>query len=111
MLLVKALYPVEDRDGLDERGLVDEHRLEAALQRGILLDVLAVLVECGGADALDLTASQGRLENVRGVNGAFGRASADQRVQLVDKEHDLTAGADLVEDFLQALLELAAVLG
>jgi hypothetical protein len=33
-------------------GSIDEHRLEAALQRGILLDVLAVLVERGGADAV-----------------------------------------------------------
>ena len=31
-------------------GLADEHRLEAALERGVLLDVLAVLVEGGGAD-------------------------------------------------------------
>src|ERR1700716_4115363 len=109
MLLVKALYPVEDRDGLDQRGLVDEHRLEAALQRGILLDVLAVLVEGGGADALDLTPGQGRLEKFGRFDGPLGRACADQRVELVDEEHDLTAGADLIEDFLQALLELAAV--
>ena len=31
-------------------------RLEAALERGVALDVLAVLVERGGADALQLAA-------------------------------------------------------
>src|SRR6202011_929664 len=96
--------------GLDQRRLVDEHRLEAALERRVLLDVLAVLVERGGADALDFTTRQRRLENIGCVDGAFGGAGPDQRVQLVDEEHDLTAGTDLVEDLLQAFLELAAVL-
>ena len=31
-------------------GCADEHLLEAALERGVLLDVLAVLVERGGAE-------------------------------------------------------------
>ena len=34
------------------------HRLEAALERGVLLDVLAVLVERRGADALQLAAAR-----------------------------------------------------
>ena len=93
------------------RRLVDEHRLETALERGVLLDVLAVLVERGRADALNLTARERRLEDVGGVDGAFGGARADQRVQLVDEEDDLARRANLVEDLLQALLEFAAVLG
>ena len=32
-------------------------------------------------------------------------------MQLIDEEHDLAAGTDLVEDLLEALLELAAILG
>src|SRR5207237_204478 len=54
VLLVKALHAVQDVDGLGQRRLVDEHRLEPALERRVLLDVLAVLVESCGADALDL---------------------------------------------------------
>jgi hypothetical protein len=72
------------------RGL-DDDRLEAALQGAVLLDVLAVLVERGGADALDLAAGQGRLEHVGGVDGALGPAGADQRVQLVDEQDDVAA--------------------
>jgi hypothetical protein len=73
--------------------------------------VLAVLVERGRADGAQLAAGQHRLEQVGGVHGALGGAGADDRVQLVDEEDDLAAGVgDLLEDRLQALLELAAVL-
>ena len=43
--------------------------------------------------------------------GPFGRAGADDRVQLVDEEHDVARPLDLVEHALETLLELAAVLG
>ena len=52
------------------------------------------------------------LSRLRRVDGALGRARADDRVQLVDEEDDLALGGlDLVEHGLQPLLELAAVLG
>ena len=40
----------QDRNGVLDDRLVDQHRLEPALQRGVLFDVLAVFVEGGGAD-------------------------------------------------------------
>ena len=93
-------------------GRVDQHRLEAALERGVLLDVLAVLVERGGADAVQLAAGEHRLEHVAGVHRALGLAGADDGVQLVDEQEDpALALLDLVQHRLQALLELAAVLG
>jgi hypothetical protein len=53
-----------------------------------------------------------RLEHVAGVHGALGRAGADDGVQLVDEEDDLALGVgDLLEHGLEAVLELAAVLG
>src|SRR3972149_4744313 len=58
-----------------------------------------------------LPAGEHRLQHVGGVDGALGRARADDRVQLVDEEDDLALRAlDLLEDGLQALLELPAVL-
>ena len=93
------------------RRLADQDRLEAPLQRGVLLDVLAVLVERRRADAVQLAARQHRLEHVAGVHRALGRARADDGVQLVDEEDDLALGlGDFLEDGLQALLELAAEL-
>ena len=95
----------------DDRRLADEDRLEAPLQRGVLLDVLAVLVERRRADGAQLAARQHRLEQVRGVDRALRRAGTDDRVELVDEEDDLPRGAlDLLQDRLETLLELAAVL-
>ncbi len=48
----------EDVHRLLQGGLFDHDRLEAALQGGVLLDVLAELVERGRADALQLAARQ-----------------------------------------------------
>ena len=72
----------------DDARLADEHRREPALERGVLLDVLAVLVERRRADAAELAAREHRLQQVGGVDGAFGGARADDRVQLVDEEDD-----------------------
>src|SRR5205823_9869115 len=85
--------------------------LEPALERGVLLEVLAVLVEGRRADRLQLAARQHRLQDAGGVDRALGRAGADERVQLVDEQDDVAAGADLLQDLLEALLEVAAVAG
>ncbi len=109
--LVALAEPAQDRDRLLDARLVDDDRLEAALERGVLLDVLAVLVEGRRPDRVELAAGQHRLEQVRGVHRALGRAGTDDGVQLVDEEDDRAAGVlDLLEDGLQALLELASEL-
>ena len=56
VLLVPLADAEEDVDRLVDGRLLDHDRLEAALERRVLLDVLAVLVEGGGADALQLAA-------------------------------------------------------
>ena len=109
--LVALLQTAQDRDRVGDRRLADEDRLEAPLERRVLLDVLAVLVERRRADGAQLAAREHRLQEVRRVDGALGRARADDRVQLVDEEDDLAGGVlDLREHRLQPLLELAAVL-
>jgi hypothetical protein len=111
VVLVALLEPAEDRDRVLDARLADHDGLEAALERGVLLDVLAVLVERRRADRAQLAAGEHRLEQVRGVNRALRCARAHDRVQLVHEEHDLALGVlDLGQDALQALLELAAVL-
>ena len=45
MHLVALLQAAQDRDRVLHRGLIDQHVLEAPLERRILLDVLAVLIE------------------------------------------------------------------
>ena len=90
--LVALLQAAQDRDRVLDRRLADEDRLEAPLERGVLLDVLAVLVERRRADRAQLAAREHRLEHVAGVDGALGGAGADDRVQLVDEEDDLALG-------------------
>ena len=85
--------------------------LEPPLERRVLLDVLPVLVERRRADRVQLAAREHRLQHVRRVHRAFGRAGADDGVELVDEQDDLALRVgDLLEHRLQALLELAAVL-
>ena len=111
VLLVALADAHQDVDGLLDRRLLDHDRLEAALESGVALDVLAVLVERGGADALQLAAGERRLEDVGRVDRALGRARADERVQLVDEQDGVVGAAQLLDDLLEPLLELAAVLG
>jgi hypothetical protein len=108
--LIALLQPAQDRDRVRDGGLAHQDRLEAPLERRVLLDVLAVLVERRRADRAQLAAREHRLEQIARGHGALGRACADDRMQLVDEEDDLTLGpADLLEHRLQPLLELAAV--
>ena len=74
--------------------------------------MLAVFVERGGADAVQLAAGQHRLEQVAGVHRALGLAGADDGVQLVDEQDDLALRLlHFLEHGLEAFLELAAELG
>ena len=107
--LVAVAQALEDVDGQRHRRLVDLDRLEAPLEGGVLLEVLAVLVDGRGAHGLQLAARQHRLEDGGRVDGALGGARADEGVDLVDEEDDVAPRADLLEDLLQALLEVAAV--
>jgi hypothetical protein len=109
--LVAVPQALEDLDGVGHGGLVDHDLLEASLQRRVLLEVLAVLVERGGAHGLQLAAGQHRLEDAGRVDGALGGAGADEGVQLVDEQDDVAPGADLLQHLLEALLEVAPVAG
>ena len=77
VLLVAIAQTMENLDGFIDAGFAHHDRLEAALQGGIAFDVLAVLIEGGGPDALELTPSQGWLEDVGGIDRTFGRTCAN----------------------------------
>ncbi len=106
--LVALAQAAQDRDRLLDAGLVHDDRLEATLEGGVLLDVLAVLVESRRPDRVQLAPGEHRLEQVAGVHRAFGRARPDDRVELVDEEDDPALGIlDVLQDGLEPLLELA----
>ncbi len=69
MLFIGGADTFQNFDGLCLRGFIHLNRLEAALQRSIGFDVLAIFIQGRGADHLKLAARQGRLENVGRVHG------------------------------------------
>ena len=85
--------------------------METALKGAVLLDVFTVFVDGRSADALQFAARQSGLEHIGGVEGALGAAGADDGVQLVDEDYNVWILLQFVEDRLDALLELAPVLG
>ncbi len=109
-LLVALLDAPQDQHRIGLAGRGNLHRLEAALQRAVLFDRLAVFAGRGGADALDLAAGESGLENVGGVERALGRAGPHQRVQLIDEDDGVLVLHQLLHDGLQPLFELAAIL-
>src|SRR5699024_7946287 len=109
--LVVVAQALEDVDRVGQRGLVDLDRLEATLEGRVLLEVLAVLVESRRTDRLQLAAREERLQDAGGVDRALSCARAHERVDLVDEDDDVAAGADLLGDLLEALLEVTAVAG
>ena len=112
VLLEVALQAAQDLHGLFHRRLHHIDLLEAPRQRMILLEDATVLGERGGTNALELARRQRRLEQVGGIQrAARGRAGPDEGVDLVDEQDRLAVGPQLLEHRLQALLEVAAVLG
>ena len=108
---VLLFQAAQDRDGVFDIGFADEDDLEAAFERCIFLDVLAVFVQRSGADGAQLSASERGLQHVGGVDGAFGCSGSDQRVQFVNEENDLALRVfDFLEDGFEAVFELAAIL-
>ena len=73
--------------------------------------MLAVLVERGGADAVQFATGQRRLQQVAGVHRPFRLARSHDGVQFVDEEDDAALlGLDLAEHAFQAFFEFTAVL-
>ena len=108
--LVVFADALEHLGGLLDGRLYDGDRLETALQRGILLDVLAVLLEGCRTDHLDLAAGQRGLEDIRGIHGALGITGADEIVYLVDEQDHIARLLHVSDQTLDSALELSAEL-
>ena len=74
--------------------------------------MLAVLVQCRCANAVQFATRQHRLQHVGGIHCAFRGPSTDQRMQFVNKEDNRALGTrHFFQDRLQAFLKLTAILG
>ena len=83
--LIPAPQAPQDSQGLVSGGLAHRDGLEAALQGGILLDILPVLVQGSGSDHLNLAPREGRFQDVGRVDGPLGAARPHDGVELVDE--------------------------
>ncbi len=111
-ILEVGLQPLEDFDRVGNGRLGDVDLLEAAHQGAVLLEVLAVLFVCGGADAAQRARLQGGLEQVGGVHRPARRgARADHGVDFVDEHDGAGIGLHLAHHGLQPLFEIAAIAG
>ena len=89
---------------------LNDDLLETTLQGSVLLDGVAVFVECGGADALYGATCQSRLHDVGCIHAARSGAGSDHRVYLVDEHDDVRILLQLLDERLDALFELSAIL-
>ncbi len=111
MLFVFFLQAAQDRDRVLNGRLIYEHRLETTGKGRILFHVLAIFIQRGGANAVQFTSGKGGLQQIGRIHGAIGLAGTDQRVHLVDEQNNAAIfRLHFVQDRLQALLELAAIL-
>ncbi len=112
VLLEAGLQALEDLDRLLHRRLDDVDLLEAPRQRTVLFEDAAVLLVGRRADAAQIARGKHRLDQVGRVHDATGgRSGPDDRVDLVDEQDRLRLALEVGQHRLEALLEIAAVLG
>src|SRR6185503_3393052 len=111
MDLVAVFQSTQDRDRVFDGRFADVDLLEATFQCRVLFDVFLVFVECRGADASQLTASECRLQHVGSVDSAFGSARADECVKFVDEQNDLSLRVlDLLQNCFESIFKLTTIL-
>ncbi len=110
--LVFFLQSTQDGDRVLDGGFLDEHRLETTGEGGVLLHMLAIFIQRGGADTVQFPACEGWLEQVGGIHCAIGFSRTNQRVHLVDEQDDRAfCIGNFCEDGLEAFLELTTIFG
>ncbi len=108
--LIMGRYVAQDAERLFGSGRLDDDLLEAPFERRIALDILAIFVERGGSDGLQLAARKSRLEDIGRIETALRRTGTDDGVYFIDEDDRIFSLAQLVQELLHALLELAAEL-
>ncbi len=112
VLFETVLQAAQDIAGLIDGRFDHVDFLETTRQRPVLFEDVAVFLIGGRADAFQITGRQRRLEQVRGVHGpARSRTGADDGVNFVNEQHGVRLLAQLRQHRLEALLEIAAILG
>ncbi|SVK51772.1 Protein of uncharacterised function (DUF3170) [Acinetobacter baumannii] len=109
---ILGLQAVDDLNGLFRRRFGDIDLLETARQSAILFEDVAELLVGGRADHPDLAARQQRFDQIGGIHlPARSRTGADDGVNFIDEQDAVLILFQLLEQRLEAFLEVAAVFG
>mmetsp|Transcript_31818 Transcript_31818/g.90369 ORF Transcript_31818/g.90369 Transcript_31818/m.90369 type:complete len:220 (+) Transcript_31818:1333-1992(+) len=117
MHLIGLLEAAQDQEGVRCGRLIHHDGLKPALQGGVLLHILAVLVQRSGTNALQLATGKGGLHQVGDVKppattaSAAHGTSAHEGVDLVNHQDDAWVSLALCNELGYAALELATLLG
>src|SRR4051812_44427313 len=104
------LEPLEDLDGLLDGRLMHFNLLKPANQRAVPLKPAAVFLKRGGTNAAQFPRSQRGLEQIGRIHGSFtGSASANDGVNLINKEHRVFMLIQRFENRLRPVFKIAAV--
>ena len=107
---ITFLQSAQNRDGILNGGFQHLNGLESAFKGGIFLNVLAVFVKRCRADASQFAAGECRLQHIRRVHGSLRRACADDSVEFVNEEDDLSLGLfNISEDCLESVFKFATI--
>ena len=80
MQFIVGTHNTQHVDSLFRAWLSNHYRLEAALQRGVFLDMFAVFIQRCRTDTTQFAARQCRFEHVCCANCALSRARAHDRM-------------------------------
>ena len=111
VVFISFLQSAKDGDGSLHVWLVYHDGLEASFKGFVFLKVLLILIEGGGTDRTEFTSRQSWLEDVGCIHSSAGLTCADEGVDFIDEEDDLSIALDnSLDNGLQSLLELALIL-
>ena len=111
VLFVTLPQATQNFDRINNGRLTHHHWLETAFKGRIAFNVLAILVESGGAYTLKFTAGQGRLENVGRIYGPFGGTGTNEGMDLINDKNHIAGSSYFFHDLLEALFEFTSVFG
>ena len=85
--------------------------MEPPRECGVFFHVLAVLIERGGTNTVQLTTCERRLDEIGGIHCAVRLARTHKRMHLVDEKNDFASGfGHFGQHGLEPLFELTAIL-
>ena len=109
MILIVLTQSLENFNRIGNTWLINLDRLETSFQSSIFFNVLTIFIRSCSPNGLQLTTRKHRLEHVGSAHRTISRSSAHNSVNLIDKEHNITASLNFLQHLLETLFEITAI--